>query len=106
MRPRIRDAGKLPVRKVKDEAAPHHVEAADIGGFILCVAPRLAGEAVAVQAVRRVEGHPGHLMADAADLMDALSRQMMVEKWTAIQVQINRSPKQERKPQSRKNSNT
>ena len=44
----------------------------------------------------------GHLMADAADLMDALSRQMMVEKWTAIQVQINRSPKQERKPQSRK----
>jgi hypothetical protein len=44
----------------------------------------------------------GHLMADAADLMDALSRQMMVEKWTAIQVQFNRTPKPEQKPQPKK----
>lgn len=28
----------------------------------------------------------GHLMADAADMMDAKSRRMQVEKWTAIQV--------------------
>ena len=44
----------------------------------------------------------GHLMADAADLMDARSRQMMVEKWTAIQIQVNRNPQPQRKPQPKK----
>ncbi len=32
----------------------------------------------------------GHLMADAADMMDAKARRMQVEKWTAIQIQISR----------------
>ena len=44
----------------------------------------------------------GHLMADAADLMDARSRQMQVEKWTAIQVQRRPTPKQPPKPQPKK----
>ncbi len=45
----------------------------------------------------------GHLMADAADMMDALSRRMMIEKWTAIQVQAKKTPKQRKKrPQQRK----
>jgi len=35
----------------------------------------------------------GHLMADAADLMDARSRQMQMEKWTAIQIQSKPTPK-------------
>ena len=32
----------------------------------------------------------GHLMADAADMMDAKSRQMLVEKWTAIQIRTRK----------------
>ena len=30
----------------------------------------------------------GHLMADAADMMDAKARRMMVEKWTAVQIRF------------------
>ena len=32
----------------------------------------------------------GHLMADAADMMDAKSRQMLVEKWTAVQIRTKK----------------
>lgn len=32
----------------------------------------------------------GHLMADAADMMDAKSRQMMIEKWTAVQIRVRK----------------
>ena len=46
----------------------------------------------------------GHLMADAADLMDERSRRMQVEKWTAIQIQSKPTPKPERKPQPKKKS--
>ncbi len=39
----------------------------------------------------------GYLMADAADMMDAKSRRMMVEKWTAIQIQLgNKKPPRRR----------
>lgn len=31
-----------------------------------------------------------HLMADAADMMDARARRMQIEKWTAIQIQISK----------------
>lgn len=44
----------------------------------------------------------GHLMADAADMMDARARQMQVEKWTAIQIQVSRTPQPQRKPQPKK----
>lgn len=32
----------------------------------------------------------GHLMADAADMMDAKARRMQIEKWTAIQIRIGK----------------
>ncbi len=44
----------------------------------------------------------GHLMADAADVMDALSRRMMIEKWTAIQIQSKKTPKPQKRRDPRK----
>ena len=44
----------------------------------------------------------GHLMADAADLMDALSRRMMIEKWTAIHVEIQKAAKSRKKAPPKK----
>lgn len=32
----------------------------------------------------------GHLMADVADMMDAKSRRMQIEKWTAVQIRVRR----------------
>ncbi|MBQ8622325.1 MAG: DUF2207 domain-containing protein [Oscillospiraceae bacterium] len=32
----------------------------------------------------------GHLMADAADMMDAKARRMQIEKWTAIQIRVTK----------------
>ncbi len=45
-----------------------------------------------------------HLMADTADLMDSLSRRMMVERWTAVQFQAKKAPRaqQKKRPQQRK----
>ena len=40
----------------------------------------------------------GHLMADAADMMDAKSRRMQIEKWTAIQIQFQRPAPQKTAP--------
>ena len=44
----------------------------------------------------------GHLMADAADLMDALSRRMMVEQLTALPVELGKLTKPQKKPQPKK----
>ena len=44
----------------------------------------------------------GHLMADAADMMDSRSRQMQVEQWTAIQIQRRPAPRPEPKPKQKK----
>ena len=44
----------------------------------------------------------GHLIADAADLMDALSRRMMIEKWTAIHVEIQKAAKSRKKAPPKK----
>jgi len=47
----------------------------------------------------------GHLMADAADMMDAKSRRMMIEKWTAIQIEIKKAPRKkapQKKPVQKK----
>ena len=35
----------------------------------------------------------GHLMADAADMMDARSRQMMIERWTAVRIEVKKPVK-------------
>ncbi len=39
---------------------------------------------------RRTAEEWGYLMAEAADMMDARARRMMIEKWTAIQISIRR----------------
>ena len=51
---------------------------------------------------RRTAEEWGHLMADAADMMDAMSRRMMIEKWTAIQIEIKKVTKEQKKPQPKK----
>jgi hypothetical protein len=44
----------------------------------------------------------GHMMADIADLMDAKSRRMMIEKWTAIHIQIKELAAQQKKPRPKR----
>ena len=39
---------------------------------------------------RRTAEEWGHLMADAADMMDAKARRMQIEKWTAIQIRTTK----------------
>ena len=47
----------------------------------------------------------GHLMADAADMMDAKSRRLMIEQWTAPEIHVKKpQPKRpaQRKPAQKK----
>ncbi len=73
--------------------APHALALGVINPYARAFGRRKMGQCpyiVTRSSAKRTAEDWGHLMVDIADLMDAKSRQMQVEKWTAIQVRIKK----------------
>ena len=86
--------------------APYALALGMINPFARCFARRKIDQCPYL--VTRVSGKRtaedwGHLMADAADMMDALSRRMMIEQLTSIHIEFKKaSQTRKAKPQPRK----